>query len=225
MNEGGGGIAQDLVNKNIGTLTNGAFYGVFIKGRGISFDGSNDFINLQRPQQLFSLVTNKTLTFTVGFNTTAVVATQALVTGGSSTQLLRLDSAGKLYWLKSQVEGILTGNTSVVANKFYVASASIDSLATANIRLYLDGKADGNTTSTTTYADDGDNWGIGVDRPTQGNFDPFSGFISFVYIHNYALPPSYISSLYSSPYQFIIPPSNNWWKTVVAAARRIILIQ
>jgi hypothetical protein len=225
MNEGGGLKVKNLYSNNLANLINSPTWNVY-RGLGVKFTDSTNYIDCGVNSVLNNL---KPVTYFVLFNLTAAQSSARRLLGKSILTNGRgfssAASSNALVWSIDYDGGATTmyrqTNALLTPGKITQGLVTWDGTnAYAGIHIYIDGKE-------ATYAN---NVGPGttlVDDSSAhqyiGNCDsgtltkPFVGSIYTVCIWNRVLSQSEISSLYTSPYQFIARPRYLFYGTTGGA--------
>ncbi len=201
FNEGAGGIIRDLARNNIGTITD-AVWSKGRQGEGLLFDGNQDYIILEdRP----SLKLNRGFSIVASFNSSSITTTQSILSHGQGEWYFRINGS-KLNILESNVADIATASTTLVTGVDYQVGVTLDNNSTTNISFYVNGRGDGTGTTSNTLNDGTWPIHIGSDKANnESRTEFFVGVIHYIYIWNKKLTANEMKSIYSNPYDFLMP--------------------
>ena len=196
MDDGSGTSAQDISgNGNTGTLTNGPAWSAGKYGKGLAFDGSNDFVRVTDPASgILDFGAGKDFSIGVWVKTTEVPGSNEWpmilnkeVSASRTGYNLYLNASGNgVVGFDTFSAGVNNGvaytTTRVNDGKWHYVAAVRDG---TTLKIYADGNLEGNTTGVTS----GDvstavNLSIGMGR--DGTQFPFVTGIDDVKIYNYA---------------------------------------
>lgn len=196
FNEGAGSQADDIVGRNDGTLTNGPAWRGGKFGSALSFDGSNDYVNLSPITVSKVPLSWCALVYPTSFATHKNPLAQ---TGNDA-----LETFGLFIWQTSGQAAVQLGTNSfngnnLTLNKWACLCGTTDGTTG---RLYQDGVqtasgSDGRTEAAAT--------GFNVGRST-GSGRYFSGLIDEVRIYNRALSAFEVAQLYVAPFANLLAP-------------------
>ena len=203
MNEGTGSFTGDSSgNKNTGTLTGGPTWVDGKRGKALSFDGSNDYVNLGVSPQLTP--NNITISAWVKADTFqslwhGIVSNMTSWGTGFSLQI------GTTQKIAAMVSGTyLTTNWTPKIDTWYHIVATHDSTTNENV-LYVNGNRENSSTYPVSYEANAKTY-IGVFYTSPNLF--FDGLIDEVRVYNRALSAAEIQALYNSSAAKFAPPSN-----------------
>ncbi len=151
LDEGAGSNTVDSWGINNGTLTNGPTWVTSncISNNCLSFDGDNDYINCGNNSSLSMGAKDHTTSFWIKLNNNVAPDTETHifcggVVGVSSGYWIRRQTGGSSLYLcfndgsPSRLEGSLSGNGTLIANKWYYVVVTFDRDGMA--QGYIDGK-------------------------------------------------------------------------------------
>ena len=184
----GNGAYDRAGQGNDGTLTNGPARAPGKIGQGLSFDGSNDYVestsNVLDP-------TSGPLTASAWFKTNSITTNQVIIA--------QLDGTGTgRGWLSINSTGVISSNlgntvtlgtTALKTNTWYHA---VVTKLSGVVTLYLDGQNDGSAARTIESATGVTRIGIG-----KTGLNPFNGLIDEVRVYNRVLSADEIKRLYN----------------------------
>lgn len=201
FDEGSGTSAGDASgNGNTGTLTNGPAWGDGKLGKTLSFDGTNDYVDLGTTSSAFNFSANlsgaawiKTATdgkiFLSYQNSNPLVYMQVGPTtaGGTANKFV--------VYLRTNGGGVAVFNSSrSVTDNLWHHVAFVRNTAAQAVYLYVDGTLDASLSYTDTGAIDtsGGGHSVSISNPTYA----FPGSIDDVRIYNHVLSASEVTTLY-----------------------------
>jgi len=218
MNEGGGNVIKDIATINTGGLVSGSWKPT-TKGLGINFDGTATQVNCGHSQQLD--VTTKPLTYAFTFQTSYTAGVSKFIVSKGTTEVISTSNAGIIFktdflttdlsrqsavsWFSINIPYIitLTWDGSPVATGIHIYKDGVESPSYTSINA-VDGKVD---TSANDFI-----IGDSANRVSQ--------VMNFLMRWNRVLSPSEISSLYTSPYQFITAPRSRFYSIPTTIRKR-----
>jgi len=204
FNEGSGTIAYDSAGSNNGTLVNGPVWTSGQIDGALSFDGTNDYVNMGDPAD-GSLDFGASDSFTIslwfkrdiiGVNHTLICKREVINGTHNEGYLWSISNDN----LSAGIEGTntigtgITGSTTIGANQWYHAVFVRDA-ATDKLYLYLNGVSDAAPVTDTTTATLANTYNFMVGRWEYYNFY-FDGSIDDVRIYKRALSAEEIEQLY-----------------------------
>ncbi|MFW2403867.1 MAG: DNRLRE domain-containing protein [Gammaproteobacteria bacterium] len=135
--------AVDSIGGHNGTLTNGPSWTSGQLDGGLSFDGSNDYINVPHDD---TLLLTQGMTFTAWSNTLdngggyqAIISKDTPANGASNYWFgIENDELVFGFWAEGSFRSVKTATANLASNTFYHLAASFDN-ATDEVRLYVDG--------------------------------------------------------------------------------------
>lgn len=231
LSDGFGTTALDLSgNNNHGTLTNGPSWGIGNKGKALSFDGTNDYIDISSSLTTVQSHSKGTISIRCKANNALNDSCALLFGGGPNKQCGRisLSSTGKIYCCvyDDSVGGIKWDLVTV--NAFdYVSSEIQVVIAQDGVypKIYVNGLFQNCTSPSGTPAPGA--WFssvTGLNQASIGRFsnaaltgDYFNGYISDVRIYNRALSASEVYDLYTNPFGIYANPVSRLWAIPAAA--------
>ena len=212
LNETTGTSASDISGYNkTGTLNGGAAWVTGIRNNGLSFNGTDSYVNIPD-------ATNPTaLTVSMWVKPAATTAQNLWVrtnasgaTSASSSQLC-INSSGKFqaYMFDGNTKSI-TGTTTVQAGVWY--HVALTATNNGQMKLYVNGQPEGTAVSIGTMWAGGDRYWLGSN--SDGGFGWFNGVADEVRLYSKALDDSEINSLYSEIYNLFLNPLRltGYWK-------------
>jgi hypothetical protein len=188
--------ANDIIGKNDGTLMNGTTFTPGKVGQAFSFDGVDDYVQVQNPDGL--PLGNAPRTMEVWFKTPGdlTISTEsAIVQYGTASEsqmfglITSMNAPGKLYFYGHGSD--LSGTTTIQPDTWYHGAVTYDG---SNLSLYMNGQLEASTTMSL-------NTTLDVNGLTMGHRNDSSrwqGVIDEVGIFNRALTAEEIEAIYSA---------------------------
>ena len=167
------------------------------------FDGSDDYVNVPDTQSS-SLTLNRDFTISAWVYPHSFTTADTIAGHGGSEYVFRIENSGELQFLESHISSILLADTVLTTNtSWYHAAVTVSPGSTATVTIFLNGVADGDTTTTRTLDDEGCPFFIGIDRSHNvgctGAFSSFfDGTIDEVQISNAPRDADWIKTSYNN---------------------------
>lgn len=210
MDEGiGTSIIDTSGNSNTGTFGAGSSAPTWAQGKigkGLIFDGSNDYVNIGTLNSLNTFTLSAWIK--ANSNSTSDYRTIIDKTNNSMNDRnfwLALETSTSQLSLRFSVDGSSTtflGNTPLNDNKWHYVNATYDG---SYVKLFIDGKLDNTPTAKTGIPNTGNTSSyIGYQPVGGGRY--FSGSIDHVKIYNYARTPAQVA------YDYNRGGPVGWWK-------------
>ena len=213
FNEGAGAFAFDIARKNKGTLTNGPTWTSGKFGKGLSFDGTNDYVNIgdvldqtgsfslsawvkragDSPTGRAGTIVGKEMASTAQFMLEIIDSSE-----GTSPNTVRFITFGLAVISVYSTQTITNG-------QWYHIVATFDSSSITQ-KIYIDGVQNATQTTTGTMTANSDTLKIGYSQGTGASNNYFFGVIDDVRIYNRALSAGEVKRLYSEPFAGILSP-------------------
>jgi hypothetical protein len=190
------GNANDIIGSNHGTLMNGATFAPGKVGQAFSFDGVDDYVQVQNPTGL--PLGNAPRTLEVWFKTPkdlTITTESAIVQYGTASYsqmfglITSMNAPGKLYFYGHGID--LAGTTTIQPDTWYHGAVTYDG---TTIGLYVNGQMEASTTISLNTTLDMNGVTIGY----RNDSSRWQGAIDEVGIFNRALTAEEIEAIYSA---------------------------
>lgn len=199
LDEGSGTAASDSANNYDGTLTSGPTWAAGQVGGAVTFDGTNDYINIPYNAALY-LIGDLTLSAWINATTTAsmrrIVNMPADGTSGTEGYSLMLNAGTAQFWMSG---GACDGWDSSVSTPYTFTGSwhhIAGTVSGTTMKIYIDG-ALANTRTCPRSASPYVTGNLQIGRFSSGWGQYFSGSIDEVRIYNRALSAGEIASIYT----------------------------
>lgn len=198
LDDGAGSVAIDSEGGHDGTLTNSPAWVVGQINGALSFDGSNDYINVPHDDTL--LLTGG-MTFSAWANTfdtssgyKAIISKDIPGNGASNYWFgTNNDELVFGFWAAGVFKTVETSGANLQTGAWYLLTASFDN-ATDEVRLYVDGtQLHLGTLSDEPTTETADLW---IGKSVDGEY--WDGLLDDVRIYDSALPATNVANLYAS---------------------------
>lgn len=214
LNDGGGLVARDALSRYPGTLTNGPTWATGPLGGALSFDGSNDYVNVGTVNPLAFTYTAWIRFASLKAYTSIISKWEGIVPANVATLLIKSNGKLACYVGSSYYDG--SGAYTLSAGVWYFVALAYD--ASIGIRGYINGRIDG-TAGTGGTLNTGQEIWIGSHPSIPGR--DFEGLICDVRIYNRALSDADVQRIYRRPQDLYAPPRSLLYAATIEEAYNI----
>lgn len=212
LNDGGGTIARSCCGRLNGTLINGPTWGVGKFGVALSFNNPSGQYIAVANNSVLNPTAQITMSVFVKFTTTSVLGVLGKWgsdgTGDANQSYSIYINGGKIgttFNATNATDNVLLTNGTYNDGKWHHVVATATASGTNNIKIYIDGVLENQSTSSgTLLKTTTDRLLIGATSIASGNYY-FTGSLSDVRIYDRALSASEVQDLYANPNGIYIP--------------------